>query len=135
MDFSKDYIEPEKKLLGVWIKPSEDEDVEFRVRPYSQTTYYLAIGEEMEVRKIELDAIADKIKREAEYRKIINEKLVETFLLDWKNVSVGGEQIPFSVEKATNLLLGSETFMKLFNKAVNMVTESVEKRDEEVEKN
>ena len=135
MDFSKDYIEPEKKLLGVWIKPSEDEDVEFRVRPYSQTTYYLAIGEEMEVRKIEIDAIADKIKREAEYRKIINQKLVEIFLLDWKNVSVGGEQIPFSVEKATDLLLGSESFMKLFNKAVNMVTESVEKRDEEVEKN
>lgn len=135
MDFSKDYIEPEKKLLGVWIKPSEDEDVEFRVRPYSQTTYYLAIGEEMEVRKIELDAIADKIKREAEYRKIINEKLVETFLLDWRNVSIKGEEVPFSVEKATDLLLGSEIFMKLFNKAVNMVTESVEKRDEEVEKN
>lgn len=135
MDFSQDYIEPEKKLLGVWIKPSEKDDVEFRVRPYSQNSYYLAIGEELEVRKIELDAIADKIKREAEYRKIINTKLVETFLLDWKNVSIKGEEVPFSVERATDLLLGSETFMKLFNTAVNMVTESVEKRDEEVEKN
>lgn len=135
MDFSQDYIEPEKKLLGVWIKPSEKDDVEFRVRPYSQTSYYLAIGEELEVRKIELDAIADKIKRKAEYRKIVNEKLVETFLLDWKNVSIKGEEVPFSVERATDLLLGSETFMKLFDTAINMVTESVEKRDEEVEKN
>lgn len=135
MDFSKDYIEPEKKLLGAWVKPDKKEDVEFRVRPYSRRTYYLSLGVDYDAKKAEIEAMDDEVKKAAELNRFMNKKLVETFLLDWKNVKINGEDIPFSVDKATDLLIGSEAFMDLFNKAVDMVSAHVEKRDDEIEKN
>lgn len=135
MDFSQDYIEPEKKLLGVWVKPSEKDDVEFRVRPYSRMSYYTAIGAELDVKKIEIEEIKDKHEKEAAYKKFMSKKLVEVFLLDWKNVTMKGEQVPFSVDKATDLILGSEKFMQMVNTAIERVSTTVEERDEELEKN
>ena len=135
MDFSKDYIEPEKKLLGAWIKPDEKEDVEFRVRPYSKRTYYLSLGVDYDAKKAEIEAMNDDVQKAAELNKFMSRKLVETFLLDWKNVKINGEEIPFSVDKATDLLIGSESFTDLFNTAVDKVSSHVEKRDDEIEKN
>lgn len=135
MDFSKDYIEPEKKLLGAWIKPDEKEDVEFRVRPYSKRTYYLSLGVDYDAKKAEIEAMSDDVQKAAELNKFMSRKLVETFLLDWKNVKINGEEIPFSVDKATDLLIGSESFTDLFNTAVDKVSSHVEKRDDEIEKN
>ena len=82
-----------------------------------------------------IDNIADKVEREAAYRKFMSYKLVEVFLLDWRNVKFNGEDIPFSVERATDFLLGSEAFMSLFETAVDKVATAVDKRDEEIEKN
>ena len=135
MYFSKDYIEPEKKLFGAWIKPDEKEDVEFRVRPYSKRTYYLSLGVDYDAKKAEIEAMDDDVKKAAELNKFMSRKLVETFLLDWKNVVINGEEVPFSVDKATDLLIGSETFMDLFNTAVDKVSTHIEERDDEIEKN
>lgn len=99
---------PDRPLVGidegVW---TQYEGSEFKIA-YSTNVRFLRLKQRLEHphrRKIENGTIDP-----AEHRKIMCKAIAEALLLDWRNVSDGDEEVPFSTKAAERALLYDEAF-------------------------
>jgi hypothetical protein len=95
-DLGKVRINVDLSTEGVWLPYIED--IELRIARNGNPRY-----EECVQRLVQNNP--DLTRAESE---VVDRAMAETVLLDWKNVQVNGEDIPYSVEKAYEFLSDPE---------------------------
>jgi hypothetical protein len=108
-DFATD---PKKEIEGVWV---EDGDGAFKLGRLNTTVYfdYLAKLREPYLKTAKRGA---EIAKEAA-EEIYNRAMAHCILLDWKNFTVNGRQLPYSEETAFKVL--SSKYFKPFRDRVS----------------
>lgn len=102
MDIEFDAMDPEKLEKGAWDKL--DEETEIRVRRANNPQFRKRLEElrEEAVRKLGVDE-EDRIPEEVS-RDILAQAAAEYLLTDWRGMTSGGEEFPYSQEAALSLL-------------------------------
>lgn len=107
MDLKSRKIDPVRQEQGAWVdKIPEWGDLRLKVRGINNSDYQI-LQESLISERPRLDRLRGSIPKE-EREHITATLLLDTVLLDWANVSEGGEPVPFSKEAARKYLFDPE---------------------------
>lgn len=95
MDLKKTKTDPKLELEGVWI--TYDEDAAFKIARLRNPAALAAFQEKTRFLRGKLS--------EAKQTELMTEIIAEHVLLDWKNVNIGGDPLPYTKENAMRVLV------------------------------
>jgi|APSaa5957512535_1039671.scaffolds.fasta_scaffold126834_1 hypothetical protein len=99
MDLTKKYGSLDAKTQAEWVKW---DDAELLVAPENNLAFQSASLHEFRISDIDGEGLSDRSAHEVV---TLDAKLkAKTILLDWKNVFIDGSEIPYSEEKAVEIL-------------------------------
>jgi len=129
MELNKLKTSEQKSVNGVWV--SIDDDTDLLIGRYGNRKFQKALNAAMAPYK---QAINRGTLSDAKSDQIMVDALVEGILLGWKGITLNGEELPYSKEAATKLLLDKS--MRDFRELVVELSQDAQAyRDEEVAEN
>ena len=111
----------DKELNGIW---QEYFGVEFRIARFRNNNFMRQLRQKSKGRRVNLDIY------DAHKNKVIIEVMADTILLEWKNLFINGQEIPYNRDNAISLLTNDKDCLD-FISTISMDMENYLLDDEE----